>query len=92
MHGGLMDKSMEEYIVNLHMFDAQQMKELLELCQLIVSRFPGASVKMYEKQLCISFLIEEVAENDNEWSQIESDFFDGLKLLGLITGWNAVKS
>jgi hypothetical protein len=81
-----------EYVVNLFMHNALQLKELCILCQLIEHRYPegGATVQIYDDMLRVSFQKEATIER--EWSGIESDFFDGLKLMGLIVRWEATES
>jgi hypothetical protein len=81
-----------EYIVNLFMHSALQLEELRMLCQLIQYRYPKGetTIAIYDDMLRISF--GKDATIDQEWSEAESNFFDGLKLMGLIVRWQATES
>jgi len=80
-----------ESVVNLYMHEALQLRDLCMLCQLIEHRYPEgeASVQIYDDMLRISFWKE--ATVDRQWSDTESQFFDGIRLMGLIVRWGATE-
>lgn len=83
----------DQYVVDLAMPTACQVKELLMLCQLLEWNLAEAEPTVEivaENQLRISFWKNKLS--DKKWTQLEADFFDGLKLLGLIFGWQATES
>lgn len=81
--------STAQYIVNINMGTALQVDQLEMLCHLICYQFPeGApTVELRENGLVVSFWRDAVLEEN--WSATESKFFDGLKFLDLIEGWQA---
>jgi hypothetical protein len=82
----------KEYYVEMSMARGLQVSELRMLCQLVEWNFDEGepSIEVFDQMLRISFLKSKLIEK--KWSKSESDFFDGLKLLGIIKGWQAAES
>lgn len=76
---------MKRYYVYLKMHGALEISELLTLCQLIETYCPQSATTLMEDEMQLEIPKDKLLEE--RWGIREDNFFEGLKLLGLITDW-----
>lgn len=82
----------DQYVVDLLMPTALQVRDLLMLCHLLEWNLSAAEPTVEivaANRLRISFWKNKLEEK--KWIQVEADFFVGLRLVGLIIGWQVTE-
>lgn len=80
---------MKQYTLEIILPGGFMVNELLELCQLIYRRYPTTSLEFSRGEE--GFIIQIPQSNllDPEWTEIDTNFFNGLIQLGLLDSWSS---
>lgn len=74
------------YLVTLHTRPLMAVGDLHELIHLIAHHMPNVSVEIADRSIILAILLAELPSREG-WTPAEEQFFDGLKLLGFLVGW-----
>lgn len=74
------------YLVTLHTHPVMAVQDVQELVRLVAQRIPTARVEIQEHAIFLAILLSDLPSREG-WTTAEDNFFDGLKLLGFLVGW-----